>query len=61
MEKNDTEVTHMSLTFNSRVCNLEASASIALMEKARQLKAQGVDVISLATGEPDFDTPACAA
>lgn len=51
----------MPLTFNSRVSNLEASASIALMEKARQLKAQGVDVISLATGEPDFDTPVGAA
>jgi len=49
------------LTFNRRVSNLKASASIALMEKARQLKAQGVDVISLATGEPDFDTPECAA
>lgn len=51
----------MPLTFNRRVSNLKASASIALMEKARQLKAQGVDVISLATGEPDFDTPECAA
>ena len=51
----------MPLTFNRRVSNLKASASIALMEKARQLKAQGVDVISLATGEPDFDTPLSAA
>ena len=51
----------MSLTFNSRVSSLEASASIALMEKAKALKAQGVDVISLATGEPDFDPPVSAA
>ena len=51
----------MSVVFNSRVANLAPAASIALMEKARGLKAQGVDVISLATGEPDFDTPDAAA
>ena len=51
----------MSVVFNSRVANLTPAASIALMEKARGLKAQGVDVISLATGEPDFDTPDAAA
>ena len=50
----------MAVTFNSRVANLAPAASIALMEKAKALKAQGVDVISLATGEPDFPTPEAA-
>jgi aspartate aminotransferase len=33
------------------------SATIAVSMKARQLKAQGRDIISLSAGEPDFDTP----
>lgn len=37
---------------------LSESATIAMARKARELKAQGVDVISLSLGEPDFDTPA---
>lgn len=42
---------------NSYLLQLKASASIAMMDRARQLKAQGYNVISLAGGEPDFDTP----
>jgi aspartate aminotransferase len=34
-----------------------ASATIAVSTKARELKAQGRDIIGLAAGEPDFDTP----
>lgn len=34
------------------------SPTIALADKAKQLKAQGVDVVGLAGGDPDFDTPA---
>lgn len=34
-----------------------ASATIEMAQKARDLKAQGKDVISLTLGEPDFDTP----
>lgn len=34
-----------------------ASATIVMAQKARDLKAQGKDVISLTLGEPDFDTP----
>ena len=33
------------------------SATIAVATKARELKAQGRDIISLSAGEPDFDTP----
>ena len=36
---------------------IQPSATIAATQKARDLKAQGRDVISLAAGEPDFDTP----
>lgn len=36
---------------------MEESATIAMAQKARDLKGQGVDVISLSLGEPDFKTP----
>ena len=36
---------------------IKPSATIALTQMARDLKSQGKDVISLALGEPDFDTP----
>ena len=37
---------------------LSESATIAMARMARELKASGIDVISLSLGEPDFDTPA---
>lgn len=40
-----------------RVRALKPSATLAVNAKAAALKAQGVDVLSFATGEPDFDTP----
>ncbi|MHC1548336.1 pyridoxal phosphate-dependent aminotransferase [Phyllobacterium sp. K27] len=36
---------------------VKTSATIAITQKARDLKAEGRDVISLSVGEPDFDTP----
>ncbi len=36
---------------------LSESATIAMARKATEMKAQGIDVISLSLGEPDFDTP----
>jgi aspartate aminotransferase len=36
---------------------IQPSATIAVSMKARQLKSQGRDIISLSAGEPDFDTP----
>jgi aspartate aminotransferase len=36
---------------------VKPSATIAMTQKARDLKAKGRDVISLSVGEPDFDTP----
>ena len=37
---------------------IKPSPTIAVSQKARDLKAQGRDVIGLGAGEPDFDTPA---
>ena len=42
---------------SDRIKNLTESATIAMTAKARELKSQGVDVISLSLGEPDFKTP----
>ncbi|MDB9990763.1 pyridoxal phosphate-dependent aminotransferase, partial [Flavobacteriales bacterium] len=36
---------------------LSESATIAMARKARELKSQGIDIISLSLGEPDFNTP----
>ena len=36
---------------------VKPSATLAVSQKARELKATGRDVISLGAGEPDFDTP----
>lgn len=40
-----------------RVQSIKPSPTLAIDAKAKALKAQGVDVISFGTGEPDFDTP----
>lgn len=42
---------------SNRIKNLKESATIKMAQMARELKAQGHDVISLSLGEPDFDTP----
>ena len=36
---------------------LSESATLAMARKTRELKAQGIDIIGLSLGEPDFDTP----
>jgi aspartate aminotransferase len=46
----------MSFLANA-LSRVKPSATIAMAQKARDLKAQGKDVISLSAGEPDFDTP----
>ena len=43
--------------FTSRVRDLAPSPTLAVSEKARELKSQGVDVIDLGGGDPDFITP----
>lgn len=41
----------------SRVAQLPPSQTIAMAQRAREMKASGLDVINLSLGEPDFDTP----
>lgn len=50
----------MDYYFNQLLLDIPPSASLAVSEKAKKLKSEGVDIITLATGEPDFDTPAMA-
>lgn len=42
---------------SERVRSLSPSATLAMSQKSNELKAQGVDVINLSVGEPDFNTP----
>jgi aspartate aminotransferase len=42
---------------SNRVASLAQSATLAMSQKSSELKAQGVDVINLSVGEPDFNTP----
>lgn len=46
-------MTHISELIQS----LSPSATLAMSQKSNELKAQGVDVINLSVGEPDFNTP----
>ena len=43
---------------SNKVASMSESATIRMAQKARNLREQGIDVISLSLGEPDFDTPA---
>ena len=47
----------MSQIISDRLNRLSESQTIAMARRSRELKAQGVDVISLSLGEPDFNTP----
>jgi aspartate aminotransferase len=47
----------MSNALSTRITNLPASATLAMAAKARELKQQGIDIIGLSLGEPDFNTP----
>ncbi len=42
---------------SDRLASLSPSATLAMSQKSNELKAQGVDVINLSVGEPDFNTP----
>ena len=42
---------------SNRINNLPISATLSMAAKARELKSQGIDIISLSLGEPDFDPP----
>lgn len=42
---------------SQRIQALSPSATLAMSQKSNELKAQGVDVINMSVGEPDFNTP----
>lgn len=47
----------MSNPLSDRINSLPISETLAMAAKARELKSQGKDIISLSLGEPDFNTP----
>ncbi|UOR05885.1 pyridoxal phosphate-dependent aminotransferase [Hymenobacter aerilatus] len=49
--------TSVASVLSDRINALQESQTIAMAKKGRELAAQGIDVISLSFGEPDFQTP----
>lgn len=47
----------MNSILSDRINNMEESATLAMAKTARELKNQGIDIIGLSLGEPDFKTP----
>lgn len=47
----------MELKINKRIKAVLGSPTLAITARAKELKAQGADVVNFAAGEPDFDTP----
>jgi aspartate aminotransferase len=47
----------MDIALAKRVRQVKPSPTLAVAAKATQMRAQGLDIINLGTGEPDFDTP----
>ena len=47
----------MEEKLSSALNRLEPSATLAMSQKSAELKAQGIDVVNLSIGEPDFNTP----
>ena len=45
------------MKLSARLNRLEPSATLAMSQKSSELKAQGIDIINLSVGEPDFNTP----
>ncbi|WP_025733617.1 pyridoxal phosphate-dependent aminotransferase [Carnimonas nigrificans] len=45
------------MRFSKALSRIKPSASIAASQRARELRAEGRDIIALSAGEPDFDTP----
>ena len=47
----------MTLEFTDRVERVSPSATLAISNQASALESEGIDVVDLSVGEPDFDTP----
>ena len=46
------------MELSNRIQRVSPSETLAVTNRARQMKAEGIDVVSFGAGEPDFDTPA---
>ena len=44
-------------TLSNRLNRLQPSATLAMSQKSNEMKAQGIDIINMSIGEPDFNTP----
>ena len=49
--------TNSKIILSERIRNISESATLLMTRKSREMKAQGMDVINLSIGEPDFNTP----
>ena len=47
----------MTTNLSKRMNRLQPSATLAMSQKSSELKAQGIDIINMSVGEPDFNTP----
>ena len=45
------------LKLSSRLSKVRISPTVAISSRAKELKAEGRDIVSLSAGEPDYDTP----
>ncbi len=45
------------MKITDRIASVSASATLAVTNRAKEMKAKGIDVVSFGAGEPDFDTP----
>lgn len=46
------------MSISERVNLISSSPTLAITARAKQMKQEGIDVVSFGAGEPDFDTPA---
>jgi aspartate aminotransferase len=53
-----TKPAHTTFRPSARVGQMQASATLGAMHRAMSMRAEGLDVVDLGAGEPDFDTPA---
>jgi aspartate aminotransferase len=52
-----TKLAQQGFQTSERVARMQASSTLAAMQRAMTMRAEGVDVVDLGAGEPDFDTP----
>jgi aspartate aminotransferase len=45
------------IKLSARAASIQPSSTLAISAKAKQMKAEGIDVVGFGAGEPDFDTP----